>query len=124
MDTVTPAQLAVDVMSPRVRVIRVAGRLDRVSAARVVGLVAAQCSLAATCTLSDVVLDLSGVTEFRTDAVEVLRSADAGCERAGVVLHLAGCTDRLFLLPLALRGLLAQFRAFPTVEVALAVIDG
>lgn len=114
-----------DVVSSTVRVVRVTGRWDRAGASRTADLVSAQCALARTSwsALSDLVVDLSGVSEFGGDALTALVRADAECDRSGVDLHLAGAADRLLRMPVRLRGMVTRFRGFPTVEVALAAIS-
>lgn len=117
-------QLYVESARPGVRVVRVAGRLDVAGAARIVRLVESQISLAAADKLAvrQVVLDLADVTDFAPGSLESLHCVHHGCRQANVELHLAGCADRLLLLPLRVRQALTEFHCFPTLNVAVEAL--
>jgi anti-anti-sigma regulatory factor len=108
------AQLAVEVRSPRLRVVRVAGVLDRVAVTRLAGVVATQ--VARPGIAGHIVVDLGEVSFFPTDDFAPLRQARDGARAAGVHLHLAGVSARESLLPLAVIAALAEFSTFSTVE--------
>jgi anti-anti-sigma regulatory factor len=108
------AQLSVEVLSPRLRVVGAAGVLDRGTVARLAALIEAQ--LARPGCTGDLVVDLGEVSFFATDDFEaLLRARDIGQE-SGVRVHLAGLTAREALLPIAITSGLAEFSMFPTVE--------
>jgi hypothetical protein len=108
------AQLSVEVRSPRLRVVRMAGVLNRVTVARLAGLVATQ--VARPGSAAHIVVDLGEVSFFATDDLEPLQQARDGACAAGVQLHLAGVSARESLLPLAVIAALAEFSTFSTVE--------
>jgi anti-anti-sigma regulatory factor len=108
------AQLSVEVRSPRLRVVRMAGVLDRVTVARLAGLVATQ--VARPASAGHVVVDLGEVSFFATDDLEPLRQARDGARAAGIQMHLAGISPRESLLPLAVIAALAEFSTFSSVE--------
>jgi anti-anti-sigma regulatory factor len=108
------AQLSVEVLGPRLRVVRMAGVLDRVTVARLAGLVATQ--VARPGCEGHVVVDLGEVSFFATDDLSALRQARDGASAAGVRLHLAGVSSREALLPVGITTALAEFSTFPTVE--------
>ena len=110
------AQLSVEVRSPRLRVVRMAGVFNRVTVARLAGLVATQ--VARPGGAGHIVVDLGEVSFFATDDLEPLRQARDGACAAGVHLHLAGVSARETLLPLAVITALAEFSTFSTVECA------
>ena len=117
-------QMTVETPSERVRLIRVAGGLDQATAAALLRMIDAQLeSIAARRrSVTDLLVDLEGVSNFEPAAVKAMRHARRSTAARGVRLHLTGCTSRFFLLPLSVRRLLAEFRAYPTVEVALAAL--
>lgn len=114
-------QLAIETPACGLRVILVAGELDRASSCRLARLVDVQ-----TCALADgaggtghIIIDLGNVRFFGVGGLEVLLTArDASC-RAGVTVHLAGLGARELLLPQRVIGLLAAFSTFDTLERAL-----
>jgi anti-anti-sigma regulatory factor len=110
------AQLSVEVLSPRLRVVRMAGVLDKVTVARLAGLVATQ--VARPGAAGHVVVDLGEVSFFATDDLAALRQARDGARAAGVRLHLAGVSARESLLPIGVTSALAEFSMFATVEQA------
>jgi anti-anti-sigma regulatory factor len=116
------AQLSVEVCSPRLRVVRVAGVLDRATVGRLAGLVATQ--VARPGCAGHVVVDLGEVSFFATDDYLALRRARDGARAAGVQLHLAGVSAREPLLPVAITAALAEFSTFPTVERAERELTG
>jgi anti-anti-sigma factor len=116
------AMLSVEVLTPRLRVVRVAGVLDRVTAARVAALVEAQLALPGCA--GHVVVDLGEVGFFGSGDMSVLvRACDAG-RCAGVQVHLAGLAARETMLPMSVTSALAQFSVFPTVEQAQSALAG
>lgn len=116
------AQLSVEVRSPRLRVIRMAGVLDRVTVARLAGVVATQ--VARPGSAGHIVVDLGEVSFFATDDFTALRQARDGARAEGVHLHLAGVSARESLLPLAVIAALAEFSTFSTVERAEGELTG
>lgn len=108
------AQLSVEVRSPVLRVVRVAGLLDAVTVLRLADLIEVQ--LERTTCAGDLIVDLGEISFFGTgDLGALLRARDAG-RAVGVRLHLAGFTDREPMLPVHITGALAQFSMFSTVE--------
>jgi anti-anti-sigma regulatory factor len=110
------AQVSVEVWSPGLRVVRVAGVLDRATIGRLAGLVATQ--VARPGSSGDLVVDLGEVGFFATDDFGPLRQARDGALAAGTRLHLAGVSAREALLPESITAALAGFSAFPTAEAA------
>jgi hypothetical protein len=108
------AQLSVEVRSPRLRVVRMAGVFNRMTVARLARLVATQ--VARPGSAGHIVVDLGEVSFFATDDLEPLRQARDGACAAGVHLHLAGVSARESLLPRAVIAALAEFSTFSTVE--------
>lgn len=116
------AQLSVEVLSARVRVIRVAGVLDRVTVGRLARLVATQ--VARPRSAGHIVVDLAEVSFFATDDFGPLRLARDGAGAAGVRLHLAGVSAREPLLPTRITAALGEFSTFATVERAERELAG
>ena len=114
-------QVAVDVVDPTLRVVRVAGRLTLEGARRIVTLLDGQCRLVESGGrhTTDVVVDLEGVSWFDPGALELLRFAGDNCRTAGISLHVSGCGARLPLLPFRVRQALAQFSSYPTADLAV-----
>jgi anti-anti-sigma factor len=110
------AQLAVEVCGPRMRIVRMAGTLDRVTVGRLAGLVATQ--LARPGCAGHIVVDLGEVSFFATNDFGALHQARDAARAAGIHLHLAGVSARESLLPVGVAGALAEFSTFPTVEQA------
>ncbi|MHA6629532.1 STAS domain-containing protein [Pseudonocardia sichuanensis] len=108
------AQLSVEVCSPRLRIVRVAGVLDRTTVGRLAGVVATQ--LTRPGSAGHIVVDLGEVSFFGTDDLTPLRQARDGARASGVRLHLAGVSARESLLPVAITSALAEFSMFATVE--------
>jgi len=108
------AQLSVEVCSPRMRIVRVAGVLDRTTVVRLAGLVATQ--LTRPGCAGHIVVDLGEVSFFGTDDLGPLRQARDGARASGIRLHLAGVSARESLLPVAITSALAEFSMFATVE--------
>jgi anti-anti-sigma regulatory factor len=108
------SQLSVEVRSPRLRVLRMAGVFNRVTVARLARLVATQ--VARPGGAGHIVVDLGEVSFFATDDLEPLRQARDGACAAGVHLHLAGVSAREALLPRAVIAALAEFSTFSTAE--------
>jgi anti-anti-sigma regulatory factor len=108
------AQLSVEVCSPRFRIVRVAGVLDRTTVGRLAALVATQ--LTRPGCAGHIVVDLGEVSFFGTDDLGPLRQARDGARASGVRLHLAGVSARESLLPVAITSALAEFSMFATVE--------
>jgi anti-anti-sigma regulatory factor len=116
------AQLSVEVSSPGMRVVRVAGVLDRATVGRLAGLVATQ--IARPGCSANLVVDLGEVSFFATDDFAPLHMARDGARAAGVRLHLTGVSAREPLLPTAITAALAEFSRFPTVESAECELAG
>lgn len=117
--------IRVEAPCPAVRLIRVAGRLDRAVAAGVLRLVSAQLNLVAGRhrAVTDLVLDIGAVSSFELAGLEALCHAPYSAGRHGIGLSLSGCGRRVHQLPLRARGLLLKhFRAFPSADVALQEI--
>lgn len=115
-------QLAVEVPGRGLRLVRVAGELDRTSAPRLVSLIDKQ-FIALRAELGaepgHVIIDLDGVRFFGVGGLEALiRVRDAG-RRLAINLHLTGLSAREVLLPLRVTGLLGRFSTFATIEDAL-----
>lgn len=110
------AQVSVEVWSPTLRVVRVAGVLDRATIGRLAGLVATQ--VARPGGSGDLVVDLGEVGFFGTDDFAALRQARDGARAAGIRLHISGVSAREPLLPEGITAALAEFSTFPTAEVA------
>lgn len=117
-------QLSVEAPQERVRLIRVVGALDRAAVASLLRLVDAQLALisARRCRVTDLFVDLEGVSSFEPGGLEVLRQARHSTGTRGIGLHLTGCSARFHLLPLRARQLLAAFNTFPTIEVGLTAM--
>lgn len=119
MRTIDTVQVAVEVVSPAVRVVRVAGRLTVGGALRIANVVAAQCRLVDAGATTDLVVDLAGVGSFEPGAVEMLVRARENCASAQIGMHIAGCAAHLLMLPIHVRHLLTRFSSFPTVDAAI-----
>ncbi|WP_130291446.1 STAS domain-containing protein [Pseudonocardia sediminis] len=117
---------ALSVRSPddSLRLIRVTGRLDVGGAATVLRMVSAQLELVAAGhrSVTDLVLDLTGVTGFETAGVTSLRHARFAAGQRGVTVHLCGFDARRHLLPAAAYRVLLDFRSFPSAEVAIETL--
>jgi anti-anti-sigma regulatory factor len=107
------AQLSVEVVSSRFRVIRMAGVLGDAAVARLAALVEAQ--LGRGC-VGHLVIDLGEVSFFATADMGPLGEACELAKEAGVRLHLAGVSAREALIPVAIGDALRQFSTFATVE--------
>lgn len=116
------AQLSVEVGSPNLCVLRVAGVLDKATVGRLAGLVATR--VARPGSSGHVVVDLGEVSFFATDDFGVLRRARDGARAAGIQLHLAGLSAREPLLPEGITAALEEFSSFPTVERAELELTG
>ncbi|MHA6782127.1 STAS domain-containing protein [Pseudonocardia saturnea] len=125
MTSFQPFQLAVECAATGVRVIRVAGALDRPAVDRLLRLVDAQIDLrAAGCvTFEHLVVDLANVTRFDPGGLEALQLQWRERRDRGVRLHLAGCGGRVFLLPVRASRMMRDFSAFPSAEVAIAQLS-
>lgn len=113
-------QLAVEAPVDGLRVVLVAGDLDRVGGERLSRLLDLQVgAVAPPGGPGHVVVDLANVRFFGVGGLEALVFArDAGL-RAGVDVHLAGLGSRELLLPQRVRELLAGFSVFDTLEAAV-----
>jgi anti-anti-sigma regulatory factor len=114
------AQMAVEVFSPRMLAVRMAGVLDGVTVARLAALVRTQldrpgCS-------GHIVIDLGDVGFFGTDDLSGLPAVPDPAQARGVHLHLAGITAREALLPSAITAAFARFSSFPTLEAAVPAL--
>jgi anti-anti-sigma regulatory factor len=110
------AQLSVEVVGPGLRVVRMAGVLDRRTVARLARVVAAQ--LERPHCAGHIVVDLGEVRYFEVNDLDGLLPAQDAGRRAGVRVHLAGLAAREALLPKWVIAALAQFSVFATVEQA------
>ena len=108
------AQLSVEVCSPHLCVVRVAGVLDQATVGRLAGLVATH--VARPAGSGHLVIDLGEVSFFATADFGVLYRARDGARAAGIRLHLSGVSAREGLLPEGVTAALAEFSMFPTVE--------
>ncbi|MEK6440747.1 STAS domain-containing protein [Pseudonocardia sp. T1-2H] len=129
MRTPDRVQLAVETPSAGFRLIRVAGALGVEAAARLVRLADLQLQVlgvvgVARHTVGHLLVDLAGVGHFGPGAVETLRHVRHTAARAGIGVHLTGCGGRLTLLPVRVRQVLTEFSTFPSVEEAVAELDG
>ncbi|MET0187641.1 MAG: STAS domain-containing protein [Pseudonocardia sediminis] len=117
---------ALFVQSPddSLRLIRITGRLDVAGAATVLRMVSAQLELVAARhrSVTDLVLDLTGVTGFEAAGVKSLRHARFAAGQRGVTVHLCGFDARRHLLPAAAYRVLLDFRSFPSAEVAVETL--
>ncbi|MBW0102298.1 STAS domain-containing protein [Pseudonocardia sp. KRD291] len=115
-------QMAVETPDERVRLIRLAGTLDRTAAASLLRLVDAQLDLVAAGHrhLTDLLVDLESVRSFEPGGLETVRHARHSTGARGVRIHLVGCSGRLHLLPLRACQVIGEFSTFPTAEIALA----
>jgi len=116
------AQIAVEVFSPRLRAVRMAGVLNRMTVARLATVVRAQ--LERPGCVGHIVVDLAEVGFFGTDDVTALLAVRDAAETLGVHLHVAGITARESLLPVAITAAFAQFSSFPTLEHAELALAG
>ena len=125
MSTDPRFQIAVEAPDEAVRLIRIAGDLDRSAAARLLRLVDAQLDLVAARhrSVSHVLVDLECVRSFEPGGLDAVREARRTSAARGVRLHLVGCAGRSPLLPLRVCQVLAEFSTFPTVEIALAELS-
>lgn len=97
-------QVTVEAPIPAVRLIRVAGRLDRAAAASVLRLVSVQLDLIARRhqAVTDLVLDIEQVRSFEPGGLESLRHAPYTAGQRGIGVCLSGCGgDRPALRPAA-----------------------
>ncbi|RZT87298.1 anti-anti-sigma regulatory factor [Pseudonocardia sediminis] len=119
-------RMAVEAPDDHVRMIRVAGNLDRAAAAGLLRLIDAQVRLhrSGHRRLTHLLVDLEAVHSFEPGGLQVLRHARHSTAGHGVGLHMAGCSGRLHLLPLRARQVLGEFSTFPTVEIALTELTG
>lgn len=116
------AQMAVEVLSPRILAVRVAGVLDQVTAARLAALVRTQLDRPG-CT-GHIVIDVGDVGFFGTDDLSALLGVREAARTRGVRLHLAGISAREGLLPSPITRAFAQFSSFPTLEAAELALLG
>jgi anti-anti-sigma regulatory factor len=117
-------QVTVEAPIPAVRLIRLAGRLDRTAAASVLRVVSVQLDLVAGGhqAVTDLVLDIEQVHCFEPGGLESLRHAPYTAGQRGIGVCLSGCGGRVAQLPLQAGRLLSEFRTFPTSEVALEML--
>lgn len=120
-----PACLSLESPAPGLWLLRVAGRLDTATAARVLRLTDAQLDTVDTAREDAVlVIDLGEVASFERGGPESLRHAPYSAARRGVAVYLSGCGGRTHLLPLRARRVLAEFACFPTAEHAVHALAG
>lgn len=117
-------QVSVETPIVGVRLVRIAGRLDRAAAASVLRLISAQLELIAArhCDVTDMIVDIGAVHSFEPGGLDSLRQAPDIAGRHGVRVCLSGCGGRVHLLPVRARTMLDEFRRFPTAEVAVAQV--
>lgn len=118
-------QLMVEAVEATVRVIRFHGPLNRSGAARLLRLVEAQLDVVAARRprLTDVIVDLGGVSSFEPGGLPVLRHARDSARARGVGFHLTGLASRFYLMPLQARQVAGEFSMFPNIELAVAVLS-
>jgi anti-anti-sigma regulatory factor len=114
--------MAVEVFSPRMLAVRMAGVLDRITVARLAALVRTQLDRPGCA--GHIVVDLGEVGFFGTDDLSDLHAVRAAAQAAGVHLHLAGIGAREALLPSVITAALARFSSFPTLEDAELALAG
>jgi hypothetical protein len=114
------AQMSVEVISPRMLAVRMAGVLDGVTIARLAGLV--QTQLGRRGCPAHIVVDLGEVGFFGTDDVSPLLIVRDAAAARGVRLHVAGVGAREGLLPVAITSAFARFSSYPTLEKAEAAL--
>ncbi|SFM71202.1 hypothetical protein SAMN05216207_100279 [Pseudonocardia ammonioxydans] len=126
MDSNEPVQITVEVPDEGIRLVRVAGRLDRAGADGVLRLVSAQLELAAARrrAVRELVVDIGSVSCFEPGGLERLGRAVELAAGHAVGLSVSGCGGRVHLLPLGCRRTLSRFRTYPTADVALAALAG
>ncbi|MEQ3549478.1 STAS domain-containing protein [Pseudonocardia nematodicida] len=113
-------RMAVETAAPGVRLIRLAGRLDRSGAEALGRLIDAQCACGRSA--AHLIVDLSGIGAFDAQATETLGAVVARSRCEGVHVHLAGCGGRAELLPLRARQVLRRCGAYPSAEVAVRAL--
>jgi anti-anti-sigma regulatory factor len=116
------AQLSVEVLGSRFRVVRVAGVLDDATVTRLAEVTEAQ--LERPGCVGHLVVDLGEVRSFATNDLDALVQACERGRRDGVRIHLAGLAARETLLPIGVMVALTQFSTFPTVEQAQRELVG
>lgn len=118
--------MTVETPRPGVRLLCVAGQLDRPAAARVLRLVGIQLELITASRRSPacLVIDLGEVSSVEPGGLESLRHAPYSAACRGVAVHLSGCVGRTNLLPRRTRELLREFSTFPTAEQAVRTLTG
>jgi anti-anti-sigma regulatory factor len=116
------AQLSVEVFSPQLLAVRMAGVLDGVTLARLAALVRTQLERPGCC--GHVVVDLGEVGFFGTNDVTALLAVHDAALARDVRVHVAGITAREGLLPAAITAAFAQFSSFPTLERAALALAG
>lgn len=116
-----PTNLAIETPSPGVRLIRVAGVLNREGSAHLLRLVDSQLALARSGrrALLAVIIDMASVEALERGVPQTLGHVRFACDRLGVEVVLAGCLGPPISTSLAARGLLRAFRVVPTVDAAL-----
>ncbi|TCK26730.1 STAS domain-containing protein [Pseudonocardia endophytica] len=116
-----PRRPIIDTSTPGVRVIRVIGRVDRGTGARVSRLVDAQLAITHVdgCKIRHVVLDLDDAEIVDTEAVPGLNEAHAACRRRRITLHLSGGFGDQRKLGLQASAQLRSFSHFPDLGIAL-----
>jgi anti-anti-sigma regulatory factor len=116
------AQMAVEIFSPQLLAVRMAGVLDRVTAARLAALVRTQLDRPG-CT-GHIVVDLGEVGFFGTDDLSDLLAVRESARTRGVELHIAGISAREGMVPLPIMAAFARFSSFPTLEAAESALAG
>lgn len=114
------AQVSVEVLGPWLRVVRMSGVLDDVTAARLAAVAEAQL---ARCS-GHLVIDLGEVRFFGTEDLDALVAVRDAASAADVRLHLAGIAAREEMLPAGITRALAQFSRIPTLEQAERELGG
>ena len=116
------AQLSVEVFSPTMLAVRMAGILDGVTLARLAALVQTQLDRPGCC--GHIVVDLGEVGFFGTDDLAPLLAVRDAARAKGVRVHVAGISAREGLLPASITAAFAQFPSFPTLEKAEQALAG
>jgi hypothetical protein len=113
--------MAVEVFSPQMLAVRMAGVLDRVTMARLATLVRTQ--LDPGCS-GHIVIDLGDVGFFGTDDLSDLLAVRDAARARDVRLHVTGISAREGLLPSPITTAFARFSSFATLEkAALALAE-
>jgi anti-sigma B factor antagonist len=113
-------RVAIDQPMPGVRVVRVAGELDMLTAPQLDSCLLSQIDVRG----GHVVVDLSKVTFLGAAGLGTLARAQEAATCHHIELHLAGVDHRAIARPLEITGLRPTFALHPSTESVIARIDG